>query len=128
MKIASINAQGFNSPSKHVYLIDFIKKHNIDIIAVQEVSSPVNILNDPEYDAIFNSPTHPHWPPLNKGEGKIADYIKLKKSMVELRKEKLFGRLVRGRLTQPIEEEEVGAAHLTEEKKKGENKTIEALT
>jgi len=49
--------------------------------------------------------------------------------MVELRKEKLFGRLVRGRLTQPIEEEEeVGATHLIEEKKKGENKTIEALT
>ena len=41
--------------------------------------------------------------------------------MVDLSKEKL-------NLTQPIEEEEVGAAHLIQEKKPGEKKTIEALT
>ena len=42
-------------------------------------------------------------------------------------KEKFIGRVVRGRLTQPIEEEEVGAAHLIQEKKAGEKKTIEAI-
>ena len=65
---------------------------------------------------------------LNVGEGNIADYIDLKRTMVELSKEKLIGRVVRGRLTQPIEEGEVGAAHLIQEKKAGEKKTIEALT
>ena len=65
---------------------------------------------------------------LNVGEGNLADYIDLKRAMVELSKEKLNGRVVRGRLTQPIEEEEVGAAHLIQEKKAGEKKTIEALT
>ena len=43
---------------------------------------------------------------LNVGEGNMADYTELKKAVVELSKEKLTGRAVRGRLNQPIEEED----------------------
>lgn len=48
--------------------------------------------------------------------------------MVEFRKEKPIGRLVRGRLTQSIEEKEVGATNLIQEKLTRKKNTIEAQT
>ena len=45
---------------------------------------------------------------------------------MEFRKKKPIGRLVKGRLTQPIEEKEVVAAHLIQEKVTRKRNTIEA--
>ena len=50
----------------------------------------------------------------------------LQRAVEEFRKEKPIGRLVKGRLTQPIEEKEVGAAHLIQEKVTRKKNTIEA--
>ena len=57
MKIATLNTRGFNSTSKHTFLLNFIKKHDIDIIALQEVNCPVINLQDPEYDILTNAPS-----------------------------------------------------------------------
>ena len=65
---------------------------------------------------------------LNKGEDKMAEYIEMKKTVVELKKEEFNGRGLRGRLNHPIEDEEVGAAHLIQERRTGEERTIEKLT
>ena len=56
MKIATLNTRGFNSTSKHTFLLDFIKKHDIDIIALQEINSPVTNLQDSEYEIFSNAP------------------------------------------------------------------------
>ena len=50
----------------------------------------------------------------------------LQRAVVKFRKEKPICRLVKGRLTQPIEEKEVGAAHLIQEKVTRKKNTIEA--
>ena len=52
----------------------------------------------------------------------------LQRAVEEFRKEKPIGRLVKGRLTQPIEEKEVGAAHLIQEKVTRKKNNIEAQT
>ena len=65
---------------------------------------------------------------LNKGKDKMAEYIEMKKTVVELKKEEFNARGLRGRLNHTIENEEVGAAHLIQERRTGEERTIEKLT
>jgi len=65
---------------------------------------------------------------LNKGKDKMAEYIEMKKTVVELKKEEFNARGLRGRSNHTIEDEEVGAAHLIQERRTGEERTIEKLT
>jgi len=58
----------------------------------------------------------------------MAEYIEMKKTVVELKKEEFNARGLRGRLNHTIEDEEVGAAHLIQERRTGEERTIEKLT
>ena len=56
MKIATINTRGFSSIHKQKFLLNFMKRNNIDIAAIQEVNNPMIILQDPDYDVIINAP------------------------------------------------------------------------
>jgi len=64
---------------------------------------------------------------LNNGQYSYDDYIDLKKAISDLVAKQFEGRAVRGRQTLPVEDEEISAAHLIQERQRGETKLIGRL-
>ena len=105
---------------------DYIKR-NIKNFSI-EFSQEKKKENDTLLQALQNQLSHVALDlDLNNGQYSYDDYIDLKKAVSDLVAKQFEGRAVRGRLTLPVEDEEISSAHLIQEQQRGETKLIERL-
>ena len=105
---------------------DYIKR-NIKNFSI-EFSQEKKKENDTLLQALQNQLSHVALDlDLNNGQYSYDDYIDLKKAISDLVAKQFEGRAVRGRLNLPVEDEEISAAHLIQERQRGETKLIERL-